>query len=160
MTAVLENNSRLLFIEVNIFLTFSYVAVCRISQTSDVFAADDGFVDYFFAIFGVNFDIQPALRLDANQRSHFAEAVAAAFFQTDRRLVRFLFQLDAAWYAAFLEQLFKTFKNLKRTAGHTACAGANENSALFGFNRVAVYTVHLLQFFSIFKHQRSPFSVP
>ena len=131
-------------------------AVLLIGQALDMLAAYDGAINNFFAVVQLDLGIQPALRLDAHQRTHFAKAVAAALFHADRVLVGFLLQFDRTGDAALLHQLAQAVKNIQRAAGNAAGARADENFLFLGRGGGAVLGAQRVKIRSGFKH----FAVP
>ena len=85
--AVLQHHSVLLFIERNVFLSGIGHAVHVIDQAVDDLALQNGLLDDLVNVFGLYVAIQDACRLDVQQRSHLAEAVAAAHLQVQGLLL-------------------------------------------------------------------------
>ena len=135
MTAGFEHNTRLLFVERNIFLLLYGFTKLMIAKALNEFTAEDRFFHDLFAVLKLYLGIQPALGLDAYQRAHFAKAVAAAFFHADDFAVRFLCKFHLDRNASCFQQLFEPGIDVQRPACHTACASANQNLFCFGSKR-------------------------
>ncbi|MPM71450.1 hypothetical protein SDC9_118415 [bioreactor metagenome] len=76
MAAVFEDAARLFLVERYLRLLLEYFAVFAVGEARYVLAAHYRLFDDLFAVLFFDFDVQPALRFYANERPHFAEAVA------------------------------------------------------------------------------------
>ncbi len=106
MSAVLQSNARLAGIERDfllLYIRFSGFFVF-VDKAIHHLVADNGGVDDLLAVLHLYFYIEPAHRLDADQRPHLAEAVTAAFFHADR-IVRLFLKLKGADKPALLDNL-------------------------------------------------------
>jgi hypothetical protein len=98
-------------------------------------AADNRALDNFLAVFELNLCIKPTLRLYAEQRAHFAEAVAAALFKTDRIVMRFDLKLDRMRQVALGDKLGQAIVDIKRSAGNAARSRTDQKFYLLPVKR-------------------------
>jgi hypothetical protein len=89
MSAVFQYETGLLFIKRNIILFLIISIIFMISETLDMFSRNYCFFNNFLTVRQLYFCVKPTLRLDTNQRSHFTEAMAAAFFHSNGITMRF-----------------------------------------------------------------------
>ena len=157
MPAVLEHVARLLLVERDFFLLFEDLAVLRIGEALYMLAADDGLLHYLFAVGGLHLDVEPALRLDADERPHLAEAVASGFFEADGIVVRLLRKLDLDLEAARLHNFLEFVVDDERAARNAARAGADEDFLLFPGEARRVLLSQLPKLFARFdNHIKAP----
>ena len=160
MAAVLQHDAVLLLVEGDVLLTAADFAHLVIGQAIDVTAVLDGFLNDLLAVRKLNLGVQPALRIDAHQRAHLAEAMAAALLEADGVIVRLGLQLHLDGDAGFLHQLAQAVEHLEGTAGHAARAAADDD--LFGLQLIGFLRNPAIfdQILSALKHSSPPPSVP
>ena len=131
LAAVLQCKALLLLIERDFILLCIYHAVQLISQTLDQFPIFDGLCNDFLTVGNRDLGVKPALRLNADQRSDFAEARATALGDTDFIPVRILLKFNRASNARILHESNEFCIDIQRTAGNTTRTGADQNLLLF-----------------------------
>ena len=133
MTAVLENQSGLFLIERNLVLPQIGCLSEPITQALDRSPAENRLLDNRLAILRRNPGVKEALRFDADERSHLAEAVATALFYRDDIFVRMqgpfvprVFpELDLTGDRVLVKKRAEAVIDQKRSARDTAGAAAD-----------------------------------
>ena len=90
VSAVLKSNAGLLLIEGDILLTNIALAVLMVNKAVDDLVVENGLFYYLLAVVNRDLYVQKPHRLYAHERTHLAEAVAAAVLEADRFVVRFV----------------------------------------------------------------------
>ncbi len=158
MAAVLQHRAGLFFIEGDLFLGHIDFPIDFVAQTLDRFAGQNGFFHNLFAIVYLHLGVKPALGLDAHQRPHLAEAVAAAALDAHLLAMRLVGQIHLAVNAFFLQQLNQPSVNLQRAAGHAASSRAHQHFFHLGGKSALQRLAEAGQLFSRFQHTRLPSS--
>ncbi len=102
VTARFEHEARLPLIERDVLLLFDDFAFLFVAEALDETTVDDRLFDDLLAVGKLHLRVQPAVRLDAHERTHLTEAVTAAFLDADDVAVRLLRKLDLDRNAALL----------------------------------------------------------
>ena len=148
MSAVLEHAAGLLFIERDVLLALVELSVLVIAQTLNELSADQGRLDDFLHVVGADFGIKPAFRLDADQRSHLAEAVAAGLLDSGRlRGAVGEVQRDFKSRVVQGHLVFQFLVDLQVSAGRAAGAAADQDLALLVLPRFDAFFLQSLEGF-------------
>ena len=133
--AVRENNAVLSLVERDVMVAAVMLAVDRalIEKTLNHISADDGLVDDLGSVGSLDFGVENAVRLDAEQRPHLAESLTAALGHIVRifpDLFFFEIEIDVE------SMSFKFFENCvldgERTVCNASCSCADDDSFLDG----------------------------
>ena len=133
VSAVLKSNAGLLLIEGDILLTNIALAVLMVNKAVDDLIVENGLFYYLLAVVNRDLYVQKPHRLYAHERTHLAEAVAAAVLEADRFVVRFVLQNDIDLQSALLHELLHSVVNVQRAAGDTAGAAADDDLLILAF---------------------------
>jgi len=98
--AVFQHHALLLGVKGDLIVLGVPHAIELIEQALDRLAAEDGPFNDLIAVLEPDVRVKKALRLDLKQRSHFAEAVAAALFEVDGVVSALMAQRDARFQPA------------------------------------------------------------
>ena len=159
LTAVLKHHSCLLLVEGDLGLLSVDLAVLLVCKAVNALAAENSLLNYLLAVLCLYLCVKPSLGLDAEKRTHFAEAVAAALLKSDLLAVRILHKLNGNGKSLCLHKLLESGMYLKRSAGNATRARANDD--LSALRTICLFRAFAVggKFFSAFKHSRSPPSV-
>ena len=133
MSAVLKRNTGLLLIEGDILLTNIALAVLMVNKAVDDLVVENGLFYYLLAVVNRDLYVQKPHRFYAHERTHLAEAVAAAVLEADRFVVRFVLQNDIDLQSALLHELLHSVVNVQRAAGDAAGAAADYDLLILTF---------------------------
>ena len=153
---MLKNDTGLLTVEGDRRLLAVDLAVLLIYKAVNTLAADNSLFYDLLAILKLYLGVKPALGLDANERTHFAEAVASALLESDFLAVGVDHKLDRNGKSLCLHKLVELCVNMKRTARNTAGTCAYDD--LLGLRGISLDRILAVRdkFLSVIKHLRSP----
>ena len=149
VAAVLQHAAGLLLVEGDVLLPLVELAVLLVAQALDKLAAQDGLLDDLFHVLGVNLGIEPALRLDAHQGAHLAEAVAAGFLDAGGVAAAAVVERKLVCGAVLGHLLFQFLVHGEVSARRAARAAADKHLALFMAARLDVLLLQGAEFFQI-----------
>ena len=135
VTAVLKHAAGLELVERDVLLTLADAVLALIAEAIDEFTAEDGLLDDLVDVVHGDLGVEPAFRLDANQRALFAEAVAAGLLQADGVAAVVVIERNLAGHAQRVHAVLQRLIHVQVAAGDAAGAAADEDFPLFRFAR-------------------------
>ena len=160
VAAVLKHAAGLTLVKRDILLPLIELAAPIVAEALDELPAEDGLLNDLLHVADLALGVQPALGLDAHQRSHLAKAVAAGLFQADGVVV-VLGQGDLAGDAELIHALFELMIDVQVAAGDTARAAADKDLPLFRLacgHVLGLQRAELLQGFDSLTHYAPSFA--
>ncbi len=128
--AVFQHHALLLGVEGDLVVSHILYAAQLIEEPVDDLAAEDGPFDDLVAVLQLHMRVEDTLRFDLQQRSHLAEAVAAALFEVDGVVSALMAQRHARFEPALFAFGLQVVVDLQRAARNAARTGADEDLAL------------------------------
>ena len=163
VAAMLQNAAGLLFVERNVLLALVKLAVLVIAEALNESAADQRLLNDLFHVIRRALAVEPAFRLNADQRAHLTETVAAGLLKAGDRFTGGNVQRDFKSLAMESHLVFQFFKNFQISACRAACTAADQNLTLLRSARCHALFLQGFKLFQIvqsFPHfVRPPFSV-
>ena len=158
LPAVFQHETSLFLIKRNLVLFGIGRSILRKRKPLDALAAENGTLHDFFTVFQLGLCVKPALRLDAHQRPHLAETVAAALLQANAFAVRLVRKLHRNGNVLLRQQRFEPLEDLHRPAGNATRTRTDKDAAGFQLQRTRASTAQRLQFASIAQFTHAPAS--
>ena len=161
VTAVLQHAAGLLLIERDVLLALVKLTVLVIAEAFDKLAADQGLFNDLLHIRNFYLGVQPAFRLDAHQRAHFAEAVAAGFFEAGHGAAAFgEVEGDFTGNALRIHLGLQFVKDLEVPACRAAGTAADQHFALLVFTGADACFLQGFEFFEVADSLSHPSGLP
>ena len=133
--AVCEDETVLAVVERDFVFAFVAFAVRRvqIEETFDNAVFENGFLNDFAGVIGVNFGVDDAVRFDADEGTHLAESLASALGDVVGAGVDVVggvvFEVDFNLLTGSFEFIHEGFTDFKGTVCDASCTAADDDSA-------------------------------